>query len=127
MPKTTSAWLEEVAAAYRDARDTIPFGALTGQTITDHDLFHLAPAIALKFRGLKPGGRKLRRVTEAALASYLAGTEGAPEIKDYPHVCFAYCYLASHHALDLVTAEEAEAVIQDLAVKEGKLWQAINA
>ncbi len=126
-PKTHQAWMEEVAKAYQDARDAISFGALMGDRITESDLFQLAPVVCLKFRGLSPQGKKLERVTDGALATYVAGTEDAPEITDHPHMSFAYCYLASHYALDLVSEETADAVLQYLVANQENLWQRINA
>ncbi len=127
LPETNREWMAEVAEAYNDARAAIPFGVLTGQRITDHDLFHMAPAICLKFRGLGVGGRRLKKATDAALASYVAGTEAAPEIKEKPHVSFAYCYLASHYGLGLVTKAEASAVLDYLEAHEKELWRSINS
>ena len=43
---------KELDKAIADARETKPFGLLTGQPITDSNLFHLAPLVCLKFRGL---------------------------------------------------------------------------
>ena len=46
MPETPRAWLEEIAKAYKDARDAIPFGALVGQRPTPDPAVLLAPAEA---------------------------------------------------------------------------------
>jgi hypothetical protein len=127
VPKTKRAWMEEVVAAYQDARDAIPFGALVGDKITESDLYQLAPIVCLKFRGLSPQGKELEVATDGALATYVVGTEAAPEITDHPHIGFAYCYLASHYALDLVSEETADAVLQYLAANQEDLWQRINA
>ena len=48
-PKCKSEWIAEIAEAYRDAEEAIPFGPITGQLIEEKDLFHLAPAVCLKF------------------------------------------------------------------------------
>jgi hypothetical protein len=53
-PASRDAWLEEIAAAYKDAAEAIAFGPLAGQEIKPGDLFHMAPAVCLKFRGLGP-------------------------------------------------------------------------
>lgn len=44
--------LDEIWLAIDDAREAEPFGLLTGQPITDSNLFHLAPLLCMKFRGL---------------------------------------------------------------------------
>ena len=51
IPETPESWLEEIARAYLDALETLPFSELAGQKIEPKDLFHLGPAICLKFRG----------------------------------------------------------------------------
>ena len=51
-PGTPDEWLEEIRLAMAYARNTKPFGLLTGQVITDSNLFHLAPLVCMKFRGL---------------------------------------------------------------------------
>ncbi len=53
LPESPEEWLDEIAAAYRDAAEAIPFGPVLGQEITESDLFHLGPEICLNFRGLK--------------------------------------------------------------------------
>ena len=53
VPTTLNAWLKETAEAYNDAVETIPFGRFIDREIKVNDLFHLAPAICLKFRGIK--------------------------------------------------------------------------
>ena len=64
-PGTPDEWLEEIRLAMADARNTKPFGLLTGQVITDSNLFHLAPLVCMKFRGLDSRNEKLRKkVTE---------------------------------------------------------------
>jgi hypothetical protein len=51
-PTTPDEWLVEIRLAIADARKTKPFGLLTGQLITNANLFHLAPLVCMKFRGL---------------------------------------------------------------------------
>ena len=92
----------EIRAAYEDARETIPFGPTVGRKFGEQELFHLAPAVALKFWGLPMGDARLKRVTEAALASYVANMEGQSATLSDPRLAFAFCYLASHFGLGLV-------------------------
>jgi hypothetical protein len=55
---------------------------------------------------MRPSKRALREITEAALASYLAtASEGTGSLTD-PRVAFAFTYLTSHFALDLLTEEQ---------------------
>jgi hypothetical protein len=54
-----------------------------------------------------------KAITEAALASYAAtASEGAGSLTD-PHVAFAFTYLASHFARNLLT-EQQVAELMDL-------------
>lgn len=50
LPTAPAIWLKEIAAAYRDAEEAIPFGPMAGVTIISKELFHLAPSVCLKFR-----------------------------------------------------------------------------
>jgi len=52
LPTTPAEWLDESRLAIADARKTKPFGLVAGQRITDANLFHLAPLVCMKFRGL---------------------------------------------------------------------------
>jgi hypothetical protein len=129
-PTTPAAWFREVAAAYADAREAIPFGPLVDVDLTEHELFHLAPAVCLKFRGLQGSKTALKRATEAALSSYVAMTgrdaESLARLSS-PQMAFAFCYIAAHYGLDLVSEEEASETLdyiarhkKQLAKKEGR-------
>jgi hypothetical protein len=106
LPTGRKGWLIEIARALRDASEAIPFGPLVGASFGAAELFHLGPVIALKFRGMRRSKRALREIEEAALASYAAtASEGSGSLKD-SRVAFAFTYLASHFALDLLTEQE---------------------
>lgn len=102
IPESPEAWLEEIARAYLDALETLPFGKLAGQKIEPKDLFHLGPPVCLKFRGVKRSKKNLKRATEAALSSYVATKEIVGDLFDIPQMSFAFCYLASHFGLELI-------------------------
>jgi hypothetical protein len=114
-PTTPAQWLDEIRLAIADARKTKPFGILTGQRVTDANLFHLAPPVCLKFRGLDYRDEELRRkVTEGALANYVANSD--PDGIDHglesrPLLAFAVCYVTAHYVLDLIDDREAETVL----------------
>ena len=126
LPASLEAWLVEIAAAYQDARDVIPFGPAVGEPFGEAQLFHLAPTLALKMRGLPRSARKLARATEAALASYIATRDGAPEVFTNPHVSFAFCYLASHHGLGLLDEAQTEEVMDQVERKRRSLARLIK-
>lgn len=111
LPLDAEAWVAEIRLALKDARATKPFALLTGTILTETRLFHLAPQVAFKFRGLDLTDLEKKRVVEATLANYVvltdrddrrhvAGLEGNPEL------AFALCYVASHYFLDLVPEGE---------------------
>ena len=114
-PTTPEEWLDEIGLAIAHARETGPFGDLIGQPITDDNLFHLAPLVCMKFRGLDHRDEELRRkVTEGALANYVANSD--PDGSDHgleqrPLLAFAVCYLTAHYVLDLIDEQEASAAL----------------
>lgn len=125
MPETPEEWFTEIELAFQDAGEAKPFGKLTGTKITDADLFHLAPSVCMKFRGMNQRDEKLRkRVTEGALASYVANTgEDAPVdhgLESNPKLAFALCYVTSHFVLDLIDEADAESI---LCYCEGQLGE----
>ena len=115
LPRTTEGWMLEIRLAIKDARETEPFSTLTGERMTDANLFHLAPLVCLKFRGRKLVGREADRVTETALANYVVQSdpEGVDHgLKSKPLLAFAVCYVTAHLALDLVDEQKAEAILK---------------
>ena len=114
LPKSNEDWLAETAAAYLDAREAIPFGHLLGEPFREADLFHLASAVAVKFRGWSRSARRRRSANQAALASYAANLSADPSVLNDPHLAFAFCYLASHYGLRLLTAERVEELMADI-------------
>lgn len=121
MPDSPEAWLEEIARAYKDAHDTIPFGALLGQDIKPDDLFHMAPVVCLKFRGLGLTKGLQKQATEAALSSYVATKDKSPEVFSTPQVAFAFAYLASHFGLGLLDADAVSALMEYVEEHQDKL------
>lgn len=114
-PTIPDEWFDEIRLAIADARESKPLGLLTGQRITDSNLFHLAPLVCMKFRGLNFRDEKLRtRVTEGALANYVANSDpGGIDhgLEQRPLMAFAMCYIAAHYVLDLIDEEQASAVL----------------
>ena len=115
LPTTPDEWLDEIRLGIADAKKTKPFGLLTGQLITNSNLFHLAPLVCMKFRGLDYRNEELRRkVTEGALANYIANSD--PDGIDHgleprPLMAFAVCYVTAHYVLDLIEEREAESIL----------------
>jgi hypothetical protein len=114
LPQTPAEWLEEIRLAIDDANQTKPFGKLTGHSIADDNLFHLAPLVCLKFRGRKLKGPEAKRVIETALANYVVNSnrEGIGQgMNSRPMLAFALCYVGAHLALDLLNEQDAESIL----------------
>jgi hypothetical protein len=118
IPSTPQAWLEEIAKAYCDAYETLPFGKFVGREIKPEDLFHLGSALCLKFRGIESSIEILEKATKAALSSYVATQEIIGEVMDIPEFSFAFTYIASHYGLGLVDEHMATTLMEYL---EGNL------
>ena len=114
LPNTPDQWLKEILLALKDAREAKPFARLTGTSLTDADLFHLAPLVCLKFRGRKLAGAEADRVTKGALANYVVNTgqdAAVQGLESKPHLAFALCYVAAHLILDLVDEQTAAEIM----------------
>ncbi len=109
LPRTLDQWLKEILLAWKEARETKPYGHLTGTRLTDADLFHLAPLFCLEYRGRKLTGREAERVTQTTLANLVVNREKGLEAK--PPLAFALCYVAAHLVLDLVDEQTAEEIM----------------
>ena len=115
LPTTPDEWSNEISLAIADAKKSKPFGLLVGRRITHANLFHLAPLVCMKFRGLDFRNEELRtRVTEGALANYVANSD--PDGIDHgleqrPLLAFAMCYIAAHYVLDLIDEQAASAAL----------------
>ncbi|KKL50115.1 hypothetical protein LCGC14_2308740 [marine sediment metagenome] len=116
IPSTLNGWLGEISGAYNDAFDTIPYGPLVGQKITPKELFHLGPAVCIKFRGIKNTEKNLKQATDAALSSYVATEEVVGDLFKIPQMAFAFSYMVSHYGLDIVADEMVSKVMEYLEV-----------
>jgi len=125
LPTSSTDWLKEIALAYADAHGMIAFGPLIAMDIRAGDLFHAAPSVCLKFRGIKPSKTKLKKATEAALTSYVVTKEQEPDVLSRPHLAFAFCYLAAHFGLDIVTDAQIVRVMDFVVAHERQLARMI--
>ena len=74
LPTTPAEWLEEIKLSIADAAGE-PVDRLIREPDRAVNLFHLAPLVCLKFRGLDHRDEDLRKkVTEGALANYVANS-----------------------------------------------------
>lgn len=125
-PRTRPEWLKETAIAYKDAAEALPFARLLGDEIGHKELFHFAPAVCLKFRGIRKTKANIKKATEAALSSYVATEDKEPTTLCSPHRSFAFCYIASHLGLDLLTEAEASKIIDYVFKKDDRLLRLIR-
>ena len=105
-PNSYTEWLADIAQAYADALESIPFGN------AKEDLFHLGPLICLKRRKIKATKRNQKAATEGALASYVSSAEQSPDEFSDPTFAFAFCYLAAHFAMRILSAEQCDSLMQ---------------
>ena len=125
-PASANDWLIEIAEAYKDAQEAIPFGPAAGVDITERELFHIAPLVCIKFRGLSRSKNNIKKATEAALSSYVATEELPDGITKSPYLSFAFCYIASHFGLNLIQENEASEVIQYVEEHQSQLEKLIS-
>ena len=70
--------------------------------MTEDDLYHLAPATCLKFRGIKNTKKLLKQATESALSSLVATASFYKDVLLNPMLSFSFCYMSSHFGLDII-------------------------
>lgn len=124
-PQNHPQWMREVATAYRDALDTLPFSQALGDAFKEDDLFTLAPNIALKYRGLDKNKRVVKKAVEMALSSYVATKEENEGAEMPAHLSFAFCYLASHVGMNLLKEKEVQKLITHIEQNEDLLQMLI--
>ncbi|HJW86887.1 MAG TPA: hypothetical protein VJ440_09670 [Candidatus Brocadiaceae bacterium] len=90
---------------------TPPFGPAANVEITYRELFHLAPIVCIKFRGIERTTKNLKIVTEAALSSYVANDHVHGDTPEHSIMAFALCYVVSHYALELIEEKKSGDVL----------------
>jgi hypothetical protein len=114
LPATPAKWLKEIEVAIADAAGE-PFARLIREPDRAVNLFHLAPMVCLKFRGLDCRDEELRKkVTEGALATYVANSsaDGIDHgLESRSLLAFAVCYVTAHYVLDLIDSGQASAAL----------------
>ena len=126
VPASAKEWLTEIAEAYKDAEEAIPFGPAAGVKLTENELFHIAPSVCIKYRGLKRSKNNIKKATEAALSSYIATEEMTNGITATPCMSFAFCYIVSHYGLELIDEKEATELLQYIETHQNLLEELIS-
>ncbi|CAE6486767.1 conserved hypothetical protein [Nitrosomonas nitrosa] len=111
IPQSLFEWMNEIVCAYKDAAEAIPFGFSVNAELTKHELFHFAPLVCLKFRGIKRTQKSQKLVTEAALSSYVANEQVHGNSLTHSIMAFSLCYIVSHYALDLINETESRNIL----------------
>jgi len=88
-----------------------PSFALTGVRADERELFHLAPHVAIKCRGLSEQCRST--AVQAALVSFVE-TDDAIDAPRDPFIVFTRSYLASHRGLDLLSEEQVREIMGEV-------------
>ena len=121
--------MQEIARAFLDAKEAQPFGKAMGEPIADGDLFHLAPHVFIKFRGLQPSTRERTEIVEGTLASYVVTMDegtGRDELRDSPLLSFAFCYLAAHFVADILDETAVQRLMDVCVARRGDLERLIG-
>ncbi|MEW6133546.1 MAG: hypothetical protein AB1591_10355 [Pseudomonadota bacterium] len=124
LPQNPSEWLAEIASAYSDAFETLPFMELVGSEPDENVLFHLAPQVAVKFRGLPK--EKVAAAADAAFSSYVASKEKVGGVLDDPHIAFAFCHLAAQFGLEILSEQTIMEVMAFVEKNEETLHKAVT-
>ncbi|MBI5308504.1 MAG: hypothetical protein HZB37_09300 [Planctomycetes bacterium] len=127
IPQSMQEWVNEIINAYTDAAETIPFGPVAGVEITDRELFHLAPIVCIKFRGIERTTKNLKIVTEAALSSYVANDHVHGDTPEHSIMSFALCYVVSHYALELIEEKKSEDILNFMGQHLNEIKKSIES
>lgn len=126
IPKTDSAWLDEVKLAFADAAEALPVLAMLGDSTTSGKLYTIAPNVCAKFRGLPSSGAKFSSARDTALQSFVASSEVFEEAFECPEVAFAFCYVTSHFGYELLVREDVERIMTYLTDHADRLLAPIK-
>jgi hypothetical protein len=120
-------WVLEIMDAYRDAKAAIPFAEAAGKTMTEADLFHMAPLVCLKFRDLMNSDECQKNARDAAIGSYIANQEAGNTNLNDPVMAFSFCYILAHYGLGLLNDEQCQNILQFVETNLTKIKTAVSA
>lgn len=110
-PTLPAQWAHEIIEAYLDAKHAMPMETSVQVEAREGDLFHMAPLVCLKFRGIEFSEANRKIATDAALSSYLANEEANGGILKNPIMAFSFCYILAHFGLDCIKEETCQQVL----------------
>ncbi len=120
-------WVIEIMDAYRDAKAAIPFAEAAGKTMTEADLFHMAPLVCLKFRDLVSSDECQGNARDAAIGSYIANQEAGHRNLNDPVMAFSFCYILAHYGLGLLDDEQCQSILAVVETNLAKMKTAVSA
>jgi hypothetical protein len=120
-------WVIEIMDAYHDAEAAIPYAVAAGKTLSEADLFHMAPLVALKFRDLVSSEDCQKNARDAAIGSYIANREAGNRNLDDPVMAFSFCYILAHYGLGLLDDEKCQNILQFVETNLSKIKTALSA
>lgn len=127
-PLATSSegWVIEIMDAYKDAQAAIPFAEAAGKTMTEADLFHMAPLVALKFRDLVGSEECQGNARDAAIGSYIANQQAGHRNLNDPVMAFSFCYILAHYGLGLLQDERCQEILTFVETTLPKIKTAVS-
>ncbi|MDQ6961535.1 MAG: hypothetical protein Q9M28_03265 [Mariprofundaceae bacterium] len=111
LPSTPAQWLHEMMEAFQDAKHAMPTDTSTQVEASEGDLFHMAPLVCLKFRGMAFSESNRKIATDAALSSYLANEEANGGLLKNPIMAFFFCYILAHYGLECIKEETCQQLL----------------
>ena len=118
-------WIIEIMDAYNDARAAIPFAEAAGKAMSEADLFHMAPLVCVKFRGLIGSEESLKHARDAAIGSYIANQEAGNRNLNDPVMAFSFCYMLAHYGLGLLDDEKTQEILKFIEIQLAKMKTAL--
>jgi hypothetical protein len=126
IPCDIETWLNEIAKAYQEAKDTIPYGKLIGENLKEKDLFHIAPQLAIKYRGFQGNAKIEKKAIDAALSSYEGNLDNSGDVLKKPEIAFTFCYFAAHFGMNFMKAEKVDEYMRYIEEHEKECIEQIN-
>ncbi|ATX80241.1 hypothetical protein Ga0123461_1828 [Mariprofundus aestuarium] len=124
---SSEGWVIEIMDAYQDAKAAIPFAEAAGKTMSEADLFHMAPLVCVKFRNLLGSEESLTNARNAAIGSYIANQEAGNRNLNDPIMAFSFCYILAHYGLGLLDDEKCQEILMFIEDNLAKIKMAIAA
>jgi len=119
-------WVIEIMDAYHDAEAAIPYAIAAGKTLSESDLFHMAPLVCLKFRDLILSEESQKKARDAAIGSYIANREAGNRNLSDPVMAFSFCYILAHYGLGLLNDEQCQNILAVVETNLTKIKTAVS-